>query len=134
MNRYLTLAAALFVALFGSVNLARAGADADLVAAYYAALNAKDMDKAMSFIAPDAVFSNPNGTFTGAAEIRKSLQNGFDAAVTFKLTNFRETDGRVVYDYEVLIAGDSVETGADGLTILKGGKVVFDGTERSEPK
>jgi hypothetical protein len=39
----------------------------------------------------------------------------------------------VGYDYEVLIAGEVVETGTDGLTIVKNGKIVFDGTESSEP-
>ena len=134
MNGYFAIAVASLLALFVAGAPAHAGADADLVAAYYDALNAKDIDKAMSFIAPDAVFINPNGTFSGAAEIKQSLEEGFAVELTFNLGNFREDAGRVVYDYEVLVAGEIVETGTDGLTIVKDGKIVFDGTERSEVK
>lgn len=103
-----------------------------IVEEYYAALNANNIDDAMSFIAEDALFINPMGSFTGQEEIRASLEDLFKEGITFELSNFRDTDGRVVYDYKVLVQGEVVETGTDGLTIVKDGRVVFDGTERTE--
>lgn len=105
---------------------------ARLVQQYYEALNRQDLDTAMSFIAADAVFINPTGSYTGAEEIRASLEAQFRDGITFELSNYRDTDGRVVYDYKVLIGGEVVETGTNGLTIVKDGLIVFDGTEGTE--
>jgi ketosteroid isomerase-like protein len=98
---------------------------------YYAALNAKDLDIAMSFIAPDALFINPTGTYEGADAIRESLAGLNKDGITFNLDNFRNNDGIVVYDYEVLQGGNVLDRGANGLTVVKDGLVVFDGTEET---
>lgn len=39
----------------------------------------------------------------------------------------------MVYDYVVKVNGSAVEHGADGVTKLKDGKLVFDGTATTEP-
>ncbi len=105
-----------------------------VVKSYYDALNAKDIDQAMSFVANDAVFINPTGTYEDPDAIRDSLQGLATENITFELSNFRDTDGRVVYDYQVLQGKTVLETGTDGLTIVKNGKIVFDGTERTKPE
>jgi len=103
-----------------------------IVQLYYEALNVKDIDTAMSFIADDAVFANPTGKYVGKDEIRASLDGQANANITFELSHFREGSGRVVYDYRVLQNGGLLESGTDGVTIVKDGKIVFDGTERTE--
>ena len=105
---------------------------ASLVQRYYNAVNVEDLDTAMSFIAEEAVFINPMGSFIGKEEIRASLEILFEENITFEISNFRDTDGRVVYDYKVLVDGEGAEPGTDGLTIVKEGMIVFDGTERTE--
>ena len=104
-----------------------------VVQEYYEALNAKNLDLAMSYIASDAVFINPTGTYEGADSIRESLAGLNTDGITFDLSNFRNTDGTIVYDYEVLQGGNVLDKGTNGLTIVKDGKVVFDGTEDTAP-
>jgi limonene-1,2-epoxide hydrolase len=104
-----------------------------IVQEYYEALNGKKLDLAMSFIAPDARFINPTGTYEGADAIRASLAGLNTDGITFDLSNFRNTDGRVVYDYKVMQAANLLDQGTNGLTIVKDGKVVFDGTEDTDP-
>ncbi len=104
-----------------------------IVQMYYAALDAQDIELAMSYIAPTAEFANPTGKYTTTAEIRASLEGLFKDGITFELSNFRTTDGgRVVYDYKVLLGDELLDSGTDGLTIVKDGLIIFDGTERTE--
>src|SRR5688572_21071201 len=100
-----------------------------VVQKYYEALNAKQLDQAMSFIAGDALFINPTGTYEGAEAIRDSLAGLNTDGITFDLSNFRNTDGKVVYDYKVMQGINLVDQGMNGLTVVKDGKIVFDGTE-----
>jgi ketosteroid isomerase-like protein len=100
-----------------------------VVQKYYEALNAKQLDLAMSFIASDALFINPTGTYEGAEAIRESLAGLNTDGITFELSNFRNTLGKVVYDYKVLQAANLLDQGTNGLTMVKDGKIVFDGTE-----
>jgi ketosteroid isomerase-like protein len=104
-----------------------------VVQEYYEALNAGNLDVAMSFIASDAVFINPTGTYEGADAIRESLEGLASDGITFDLSNFRNTDGTVVYDYEVLQGGNVLDKGTNGLTQVKDGLVIFDGTEETMP-
>jgi hypothetical protein len=53
--------------------------------------------------------------------------------ITFNLSNFRNTDGTMVYDYEVLQGGNVLAKGTNGLTLVKDGLIVFDGTEDTAP-
>jgi hypothetical protein len=129
----LLLAAALFLGLVAAACQPAGPAPTTVVRDYYEALNSEDIDAAMGYIAPEAVFINPTGTYEGADAIRASLEFLAAENISFNLSNLRDTNGRVVYDYEVLVAGEVVETGTDGLTIVNNGKIVFDGTESSEP-
>jgi ketosteroid isomerase-like protein len=100
-----------------------------VVQKYYEALNAKNLDLAMSFIASDALFINPTGTYEGAKAIHESLAGLNKDGITFDLSNFRNTAGKIIYDYKVIQAGNVLDQGTNGLTVVKDGKVVFDGTE-----
>lgn len=104
-----------------------------VVQKYYDALNAKNLDLAMSFIAPDALFINPTGSYEGADAIRASLEGLNTDGITFDLNNFRNSGGRIVYDYKVMQGVNLLDQGTNGLTIVKDGKVVFDGTEDTAP-
>jgi limonene-1,2-epoxide hydrolase len=101
----------------------------EVVQKYYNAVNSKDIDLAMSYIASDAVFANPTGKYASTAEIRASLEGVASDGITFELSNFRDTNGRVVYDYKVMMGDQLLDQGTNGLTIVKDGKIVFDGTE-----
>jgi ketosteroid isomerase-like protein len=104
-----------------------------IVERYYEALNAKQLDLAMSFIAPDAIFINPTGTYEGADAIRESLAGLNTDGITFDLSNFRNAEGKIVYDYRVMQGTNLLDQGTNGLTIVKDGKVIFDGTETTDP-
>jgi ketosteroid isomerase-like protein len=100
-----------------------------IVERYYQALNAQDLELAMSFIASDAVFINPTGTYEGAEAIRESLEGLKKDGIKFEVNNFRKTAGGIVYDYKVMQGTNLLDQGTNGLTIVKDGKIVFDGTE-----
>jgi ketosteroid isomerase-like protein len=104
-----------------------------IVQHYYDAVNRGAIDEAAVFIADDAIFINPTGSYTGKAEIVASLRTQAKDGLMFELSNFREQDGRVVYDYVVKAGGDVLDKGADGVTTVKNGQIVFDGTEKTEP-
>ena len=100
-----------------------------VVQKYYEALNAKDLELAMSFIASNALFINPTGTYEGSDAIRESLKGLNTDGITFDLSNFRNTEGKIIYDYKVVQGGNVLDQGSNGLTVVKDGKVIFDGTE-----
>lgn len=102
-----------------------------VVQEYYEALNAGNLDMAMVYISPEAVFINPTGTYEGADAIRASLEGLKTDGITFDLSNFRNTDGTVVYDYQVLQGSNVLDRGTNGLTMVKDGLVIFDGTEET---
>jgi len=104
-----------------------------VVQKYYDALNAKKLDLAVSFIAPDALFINPTGSYEGIEAIRGSLAGLNTDGITFDLSNFRNTDGKIVYDYKVLQGSNLLDQGTNGLTVVKDGMVIFDGTEDTAP-
>jgi limonene-1,2-epoxide hydrolase len=110
----------------------RSSDEIQVVKDFYAAVNAKDMETAMKYVAERAVFINPTGTYRGAKAVRDFLEQHED--VTYEHTNFRAQDGRVVYDFTVTNYIQVVAEGTDGLTIVEDGKIVFDGTEGTEPE
>lgn len=96
---------------------------------YYKALEAKDIDKVMSFWAEDAVQTDEfGGRFSGQAEIRAGLQSAINDEVTVEAIDPSDTNGRLVYEYKVYVSGNLVLSGT-GLTIVQDGKIIFDGTE-----
>jgi ketosteroid isomerase-like protein len=106
-----------------------------IVQSYYAALNKGNMDAVAKYIADEAVFINPTGNYKNKNEIMTSLRAQAKEGLTFELSNFRiqKEKGRVVYDYVVKQKGEILDKGTDGVTKVKDGMIVFDGTEKTEP-
>jgi ketosteroid isomerase-like protein len=104
-----------------------------IVQKYYEALNAQNPDLALAFVAPDALFINPMGKYEGTDAIRKLLNDLRSSKTTLELSNFRNTAGEVVYDYIVLQGTSIIDQGTNGLTVVKDGKIVFDGTQQNRP-
>jgi hypothetical protein len=97
---------------------------------YYDALQARDIEKLMSFVADNAVFLDQGLRYSGHAEIRASLQSAIKDYVTVDVSNVSDTNGRLVYDFRVFVSKTPVLSGT-GLTIVRDGKIIFDGTEES---
>ena len=100
---------------------------------YYDALNARDLDLAMYFIASDALFINPTGSYEGLDAIRASLEGLVADNIHFNISKLAGLNGKIIYDYEVLQGDTLLDQGTDGLTIVKDGKIIFDGTKETLP-
>ena len=109
------------------------GHPAEIVKVFFDDLNAHQIDKAMRYVSPKAVFDEPIGTFRGRAAVRGLLRREVAHQIVFHHSNFRVHGGRVVYDFRLTqYPFGIVATGTDGLTIVKGGKIVWDGDLREE--
>src|SRR4026207_893432 len=97
---------------------------------YTAALTAGDLEKAMSFVADDAIFIDPMRKHVGIAEIRAEYAAQMNIGGKWEPTNIKDTNGkgRLVYDFKAYINDVPVYTGT-GLTVVKNGKIIFDGAE-----
>jgi hypothetical protein len=105
-----------------------------VVKSYYDALNSQDLETAMSFIADDAVMSYPDGKFQGKEMIQRVVQGWLAGNFRSENSNYRESKGEVRYDYKVYFGDNLVDQDTDGLTIVKNGKIVFDGLEKDKPQ
>jgi hypothetical protein len=95
---------------------------------YVDALAAKDIDAVMSYWAEDAVQIDLLDRNEGLEEIRINMRGAIADNVTFEVSNVTDTNGRLIYDYQVFVNGEP-GTSATGFTIVKDGKIIFDGTE-----
>ena len=130
-----SLVAVLVLALVGCGSTTPASTDpATIVKNYYDAIAAKDLDKVMSFLADDALLTNPQGKFQGKEAIRPYMQGLIDDGFHSENSNYRESNGEVRYDYKVYFGDELVDQNTDGLTIVQDGKIVFDGLEKDKPK
>jgi hypothetical protein len=64
--------------------------------AYTVAINAGDVEKALSFVADDAVYNRPAGQFKGKAEIRKFVQDLITRKSRVELVGERKVQGERV--------------------------------------
>jgi ketosteroid isomerase-like protein len=104
-----------------------------VVQEFYEALNAGEVEVAMSWVAPDALFINPTGRYEGQAAIRASLESQAKDGITFELGKFHMVASRVTYEFKVMSGNQLLDSGDNGLTIVKDGLIVFDGTEETLP-
>jgi hypothetical protein len=97
---------------------------------YYAALTAGDLDKAISYVADDAVFIDPMGKYVGLEEIRAAYEGQVNIDGKWEATNIRDSNGkgRLIYEFKAYI-NKVVVYSRDGLTVVKDGKIIFDGSE-----
>lgn len=107
-----------------------------IVTSFYGAVNARQLDRAMTFVADNALFVWAGvGTYSGKARVRALLQDTFRRGWTWKGTNFPDKGGRVTYAFELYEGGGTLIYSADdGVTIVKAVKIVFDGTEATAPR
>jgi ketosteroid isomerase-like protein len=89
----LLLATAVLLALVAAACQPAGPAPTTVVRDYYEALNSENIDAAMGYIAPDAAFVNPTGTYEGADAIRASLKSRATEDFSFNLSNLRDTNG-----------------------------------------
>jgi ketosteroid isomerase-like protein len=97
---------------------------------YYQALSSNDLDKAMSYVADDAVFLDPMGKYVGKENIRDVYAAQMNIGGKWVATNIKDTNGkgRLVYDFNGFI-NDSLVYSGTALTVVKDGKIIFDGAE-----
>ncbi|WP_374687643.1 nuclear transport factor 2 family protein [Promineifilum sp.] len=135
MKKYLVVIGALLVLLLSACGgMAQNEPDpVTVVQEFYTAIAEKQLETAMSHVADDALFINPTGTFTGKDEVRENISALIDGGFVFELRDLVNTNGKVNYGYTLYIGGEAVEEGDNGVTIVKDGKVVFDGLEEGIP-
>lgn len=117
----------------GAVTQAEAN-PVSVVQSFYGAIKDKQLETAMSYVADDALFINPTGTYNGKEEVRSNISALIDGNFVFELRDLVNDDGKVTYGYTLFIDGENVEEGDNGVTIVKDGKVVFDGLEEGIPE
>jgi hypothetical protein len=132
------LAALIVVSLVVAARTAAAQAapanPVSVVKGFYDAVNAKQLDKALTYVADNAVFSWPGiGIFSGRGKVRELFQTAA-RGWTFKGSNFRDNGGRVTYAYEISENGKLIFASPDGVTVVKNGKIILDGTEATVPR
>ena len=106
-----------------------------IVKEFYAALNAHDIEKTMSYMADDAILCcNLIGKLVNDRdEIRLLYQGGFYLNHTAEITDLSEKDGEVRYSYTFFANGVKVASGTDGLIIINNGKITYEGVESMRP-
>jgi limonene-1,2-epoxide hydrolase len=137
-HRSLTLLALIAFGLAGTFcggGESASGDPVQVVKAFFDDVNAGQVDKAMRYVSPKAVFDEPIGTFTGRVAVRGFLRRTVSHHVVFHHSNFRVHGGRVVYDFRITQYPEGIiATGTDGLTIVKDGQIVWDGTVTEEAR
>ena len=102
-----------------------------VVEGFYDALNDRDINRVMFHFADDALQIDAFGNrFEGAEAIRSTLQSAINDAVTVTIKDATDTNGRVVYTYDVYVGGAYAAT-VEGLTVVSDGKIIFDGTQEN---
>jgi hypothetical protein len=99
-----------------------------IVQEYYDAINAKQLDKAVALVADDALFAGPPERLVGKEAIRKSLQGVINGGIRVDISNVQADGGKVTYTYRVTQGDLLIDRGDDGVTIVQGGQITFDGT------
>jgi hypothetical protein len=128
--------ALVFIFLLSSAGCTPKPKDAiTIVKEYYVAMNAHDVDKAMSYLAEDAIVccSTLTGETLQGSNIRAMLIEVFGYNTSYVNSDYSEKDGEVRYTYTVTAGSKEVGSGSDGLTIVKNGKIIFDGVESNKP-
>ena len=105
-----------------------------IVQSYYAAINGKKLDEALNYLHNDILLTTPNGKTQGKDAVSKYLAQMLKDDFKSENSNYREKNGEVRYDYIVYFGGSEVDRNTNGLTIVKDGKIIFDGLDGDQPK
>ena len=105
----------------------------EIVKAFYNATNALEYEKAVTFLADDAVIINPNGTYTGTEANLAQITENCDAGIRVELSSLVNVDGIVISHVIALLNGELIFEGEGGITIVEDGKITFDGDTFNMP-
>jgi hypothetical protein len=100
---------------------------------FYAALNAKQIEQALGYVADEAIFAPPLGRYVGKTEVRRLLNYLIQNDYFFEFSNVRDADGKITATYKVWSCGRLADQGDDGVTIVKDGQIIFDGVTATAP-
>ena len=92
---------------------------------FYTALNAKNIDAAMTFVAENAGWRG-TPTVTGKDRIRDYLKGGIDAGFTTEISNLRATKGRVTFSWSASKNSVVQASGEDTYTVENGLIIAFE--------
>jgi len=104
-----------------------------IVKAFYAAMNGLEYEKAVAFLADDVVTINPSGTYTGTAANLAQYTAAWDAGIRLEVSSPRNVDGIVVAHVKVFDNGTLIVEADSSITIVKEGKITFDGDTFNMP-
>ena len=94
--------------------------------AYTATINAHDVEKALSYVAADAVYHRPAGEFKGKEEIRGFIEGLIARNVKVELIGERTVDGeRVTWQSHVTLENPAQEIMNNSESIVRDGKIVM---------
>jgi limonene-1,2-epoxide hydrolase len=108
-----------------------------IVEEFYAAMNAHDLPRVMSYLADNAILTADNSgkTVQGAEEIWALLKPELATRnYQWENSDFSEKAGEVQYTQKVTDGPFVVFMISDGLTIVKDGKIIFNGMVSNKPK
>ncbi len=95
---------------------------ASVIQAFYEAINAEDVDAAMTFVADDAEFSTAHGDGTGIAQVRDLIQFLVDSNYQYELRDFMVEGETVTWTYDVSSSTRHFEDIA-AEAVIKAGKI-----------
>ena len=94
--------------------------------AYTAAINAHDVEKALSYVADDAVYHRPAGDFNGKGEIRGFIEGLIARNVKVELIGQRAVEGeRVTWQSHVTLENPAQDIMNNSESIVRNGKIVM---------
>src|SRR5262245_10987587 len=103
-----------------------------LVTVYYDAIEANDIDKAMTFVSDNYVMTDPTGFTVGKEAATAAWRGYIDAGFTFDQSDFKADGNRVTSCYKVYENGNLIDEGCGAVTHVRDGKITFDGLEDAE--
>src|SRR6185503_3450394 len=105
-----------------------------IVQTYYEAIANKDLDTMTALLADNVLSTYPGGKFQGKDAVLASAKAVMAEDFHSENSNYRESNGEVRYDYKVYFGEELVDQNTNGLTIVKNGKIIFDGLEQDKPQ
>ena len=142
MNRIIIISLFVVIALLAACQSATSGQPTDPAAvmdAYTEAINAHDVERALSYVADDAVYERPGGAFNGKAEVRTFVEGIIARDVHVELIGEREVNGeevtwqsRVTIDDPENPDGPQLELVNNSASIVRDGKIVMHTASRGQ--
>ena len=101
--------------------------------AYTAAINAHDVEGALSYVADNAVYHRPAGDFNGKEEVRGFIEGLVARNVKVELIGERTVDGeRVSWQSHVTLENPAQEITNNSESIVRDGKIVMHSAQAAQ--